>query len=310
MKLIRHRCCVWHGIMMAVCIATLARVSAAQESKQDKPNELRVLGEEFQHINGGRYDMGYSDPDVAAPDNIPVHTVEISDSFYVCRYEVTVGEILKWLNSPDVTVSEDWIRLDVAECPVVKSGSEFVLNDNSRFGKSGEQPMICISWFGAKEYCKWCTDKDMDYTYRLPTEAEWEYFARAGTATRFYWGRRFDAHKANLLSDDGSASRNVPVRGCTKDVGSYNPNPWGLYDVSGNVCEWCSDWYQEDYYKQSPLKNPQGPLQGIGKVRRGGAWASHYSNGRSGARSFGSPHEGSLLTGFRVVAERRRPVQK
>ena len=101
--------------------------------------------------------------------------------------------------------------------------------------------------------------------YRLPTEAEWEYAARAGTTTRFFWGDGTDKLKHYAWYQENSGGR-------TRAVGGKHPSPWGLHDVYGNVWEWCHDDYQPDYYAQSPAKNPTGPETGEQRVLRGGSW--------------------------------------
>jgi formylglycine-generating enzyme required for sulfatase activity len=131
--------------------------------------------------------------------------------------------------------------------------------------------------------------------YRLPTEAEWEYACRAGTDTPFFFGDRLKAEQANF---DGR----FEDRTCK--VGSYAPNAWGLFDMHGNVWEWCQDGYREDYYYSGPNKDPQGPEKAENRVLRGGSWADNAANCRS-ARRFHNKHtyRGREL-GFRVVLVR------
>jgi formylglycine-generating enzyme required for sulfatase activity len=133
--------------------------------------------------------------------------------------------------------------------------------------------------------------------YRLPTEAEWEYACRAGTATRWYCG------------DDETSLADVAW--CGKDsgkmphaVGEKKPNAWGLYDMHGNVWQWCADWFTPDYYKQSLPSDPSGPPAGSRRVLRGGNWHDPSSYCRSAFRSFTTPADHSHCTGFRVVAGR------
>jgi formylglycine-generating enzyme required for sulfatase activity len=137
-------------------------------------------------------------------------------------------------------------------------------------------------------------------TYRLPTEAEWEYACRAGTTGPFHYGNSLSPKQANFnghLPYGGAGTGPDLVR--TAKVGSYEPNPFGLYDMHGNVFQWCEDWYKADYYKESPARDPRGPARGKGRVIRGGCWASPAKFCRSAFRC-GLDHR-DRYTGFRVV---------
>jgi formylglycine-generating enzyme required for sulfatase activity len=138
--------------------------------------------------------------------------------------------------------------------------------------------------------------------FRLPTEAEWEYAARGGTTTPFYTGNCLSSDQANY---DG----NYPYQNCAKgqyrkqttEVGSFAPNKYGLYDMSGNVWEWCQDWYNADYYKNSPANNPTGPTSGRYRVLRGGSWTFNAASCRIARRSYYTPASRYYFVGFRVV---------
>src|SRR5262249_50014349 len=146
-------------------------------------------------------------------------------------------------------------------------------------------------------------------TYRLPTEAEWEYACRAGTETPFSvdFGRSLSSAQANF---DGRRPYGSAPRGDflerTSPVGSYAPNAWGLYDVHGNVWEWCRDCYADDYYKNSPRNDPKGPATGSERVLRGGSWQNHARLCRSACRDRAGERYRSLNAGFRVVLEVRK----
>jgi len=176
-----------------------------------------------------------------------------------------------------------------------------------------------VTWMEAKGYCK-------SSGRRLPTEAEWEYASRAGTQTNFYWGDDYDAAKANFC--DGSCELNVRVADSsdgfknTAPVGSFPPNPYGLYDMAGNVSEWVFDTHDPSYYLMSPKDNPSGwvPFQtekvqlgpeqdflaersASRKIVRGGAWESHPSAGWSASRKVYYPGYRIEGVGFRCAAE-------
>lgn len=231
--------------------------------------------------------------DVGYPDERPAHEVEITQGFWAGIHEVTTGQILVWLNSPGITVQSDWIDFDDSDCPVKRVRNSYELNMSSSFGKTADQPMVCISQLGARAFCRWCSEQDPQFTYRLPWEAEWEYMARAGSATKYPWGDEITSADANI---DGGP-------GVTTAVGSYKPNAWGLYDTVGNVYEWCGDWYAADYYTSSPRQDPQGPSSGSSVVCRSGSWFGSEPGARSGFRYYTNVASSHSNIGFRVVAE-------
>ena len=140
--------------------------------------------------------------------------------------------------------------------------------------------------------------------YRLPTEAEWEYACRASTTQRFHFGSSASYKKANFIARGpsfyGTRSK-AKSMGRTAKVGSYQPNNWGLYDMHGNVAEWCWDWYGEDYYAQSLRQDPQGPDRGRHRVVRGGSWLLNESGCRSASRFYLTADQRQYFAGFRVA---------
>ncbi|MFN8113172.1 MAG: formylglycine-generating enzyme family protein [Solirubrobacterales bacterium] len=174
-------------------------------------------------------------------------------------------------------------------------------------GREGH-PVVHVSWFDAAAYCRWSGT-------RLPTEAEWEYAARGGLARqRFPWGDELEPdgrHRMNVFqgqfpdlntADDGFAG--------TAPVGSFDPNGFGLYDMTGNVWEWTTDWFDPDYYSASPSSDPKGPKDGMHRVMRGGSYlchASYCNRYRVDSRSASAPDSSTGNLGFRVA--RRIPVR-
>lgn len=151
----------------------------------------------------------------------------------------------------------------------------------------GNRPVINVSWYDARAFCDWLGNGT-----RLPTEAEWEYACRAGTTTTYSFGNEINANDANYGNRMGQ----------TIPVGQYAPNKWGLYDMHGNVWEWCEDWYHADYYKYSPAKDPKGLPSGSGRVVRGGSWYYDPQLCRSAERYSNDPSSSYYYYGFRVVA--------
>jgi formylglycine-generating enzyme len=167
--------------------------------------------------------------------------------------------------------------------------------DDDGWGR-GNRPVINVSWNDANAFTRWMG-------CRLPTEAEWEYACRAGTTTAYNTGD-------DLLTSLANFNGNYPVstivqgeyEGKTLPVGSFPPNAWGLYDMHGNVWEWCKDWYGE--YRPGPQNNPKGPSSGSFIVRRGGSWYGSEKYCRSANRNFSDPLHTYNFIGFRVVAKR------
>ena len=176
-----------------------------------------------------------------------------------------------------------------------KNPSEF--RDSSR-------PVEGVSWDDATEFCRKLSESPVEQAagavYRLPTEAEWEYACRAGTAARFAFGD-------DPASLDQHAWRKSNSQGRTQAVGRLQPNAWALFDVHGNVWEWCADWWAPDYYAKSPTDGPLGPSTGSDRVLRGGAWKfDNPVNFHSTFRSHDLPVHQYHDYGFRVVRDLAR----
>jgi formylglycine-generating enzyme required for sulfatase activity len=178
-----------------------------------------------------------------------------------------------------------------------------VMGSNPSRFEGDSRPVEQVSWNDAQKYLKKLNTQAGQEIYRLPTEAEWEYAARAGTTTPFYFGETISTDQANYDGDYvyGSGKKGVD-RGQTTEVGSFPANAWGLYDIHGNVWEWCQDWYGSDYYATSPKDNPQGPDTWEYRVLRGGSWDDDPHGCRSAYRSRGVPGYRGDYVGFRVVA--------
>jgi len=187
------------------------------------------------------------------------------------------------------------------------SGGKWEKGTVSSSFQGEDQPVVCVDWTEASSYCQ-------EQGKRLPTEAEYEYANRAGTSTKWFWGNDADqgCNYANgadqtILSSGGHWS--PPRFECqdgygdvTSPVGHFKPNPWGLYDMTGNVWEWVSDWYGANYYGQSPSQDPRGPGSGSSRVSRGGSWGSVPAFLRSARRYGDPPGIRSNNLGFRCVS--------
>ena len=187
-----------------------------------------------------------------------------------------------------------------------------VMGSNPSRWKGDKNPVEQLRWADAVRFCNKrseleglqpCYDPgtlkcNFDANgYRLPTEAEWEFACRAGTATAYFFGD----HPARL-GDYAWTEKNSG--GHPRPVGQKQPNPWGLYDITGNVWEWCNDYYKVDYYQESPRDNPRGPVEGQNKVLRGGAWRFSAENCKSGYRYNENPGQADVCFGYDIYGFR------
>ena len=294
--------------------------------------------DEMALVPGGEYEMGDHHGD-GYGDELPVHAVYI-DPFWIDVHEVTNEEYCTYLNSAYAQGLIEMIGGVVYKygdtegyCDTTTSSSYSRITWNgSTFGiTAGKEnhPMVVVSWYGAVAYSNWRSVRDgltpcydletWDCAfdaggYRLPTEAEWEKAARGGECNPYYsypWGDSIDGSKANYWSS-GDPYETGPYP-WTTPVGYYDGNQvppggdmangYGLYDMAGNVWEWCNDWYGSNYYSSSPYDNPTGPVMGSSRVLRGGSWHYIPSYLRSANRSTAPPYRTHYI-GFRVLAVR------
>jgi len=253
------------------------------------------VGMEFRLIPAGKFIMGApvnvpvkKEDTQAAPEptlrqnNIPQHEVTISRFFYLGTYPVT---------------QEEYMR---------------VMGNNPSLYKGPRRPVGGVSWHDAQNFCEKLTAKEhqsgklpLEETYRLPTEAEWEYACRAGTTTKYYWGETptREENEASVWLEEGDRKAHI--------VGEKPPNPWGLYDMVGSVRQWCLDYYSLQY-DAGPATDPAGPATAICRVLRGGTWQGEDTfsseNGfwpcgehASSFRSRGLSIDKGNCLGFRIV---------
>lgn len=223
--------------------------------------EAEVTDMEFVWVEGGCFQMGDSFGD-GWENEKPVHQVCV-DGFYMGKYQVTQAQ---------------WIK---------------IMGDNpSRFPKGGDYPVENVSWHDVQKFIRKLNRKT-GKAFRLPTEAEWEYAASSGGQKKKYAGAD-DVNEVAWCGFQESGKMTHPV-------GSKKCNGFDLYDMSGNVWEWCSDWYDEAYYQNSPRHNPKGPKKGSKRVKRGGGWSNFCQNVRISLRSGEVPELKGGSLGFRLV---------
>lgn len=220
-------------------------------------------------IPAGQFWMG---SDSGQDNERPVHRVWIDEFLLACR-QVTNAEYCRFLQA---------------------TGSQLPPQCSDPNFNRPDQPVVAVSWFDAVAYCEWLSGMTCQ-RFRLPTEAEWEHAARGGVEGKaFPWGdtppQSLPAYHERWLTG--------PER-----VARFPANAFGLFDICENVHEWCSDWYQPDYYSQSPDCNPRGPATGTRRASRGGSWRHHIKVSRCAARSSIPPEFRYADYGFRVACD-------
>jgi len=211
---------------------------------------------------GVRWNEALKHPD-DFPNEHPAHPVTLTQPFYMGKFAVTQEQY------------------------------QAVTGATSSHFKGKDNPVEQVSWDDAQAFCKKLTEQTKQ-TVRLPTEAEWEYACRAGTTTAYHSGDS-EADLARVAWYGGNSNST------THPVGQKEANTFGLYDMHGNVWQWCNDYWDENYYSKSPAKNPQGPDQGAVRLLRGGSWLANLAYCRSACRGRGNPVRGASLFGFRVM---------
>ena len=301
------------------------------------------IGMELVRISAGEFMMGgeedrhqvlktfpYCDPAWLNGDS-PRHKVRITRDFFIGQHEVTLKQFLKFCERAHY------------RCDAETDGKSKWGYDKSRrlvespdfrpwapgFEIAQDHPVVYVTWNDATAFSRWLSSTEKK-NYRLPTEAEWEYACRAGTTTRYFCGDQpeelvrfgnvadqdiakiFKNPKMIAWRDGKVIDTDVPfpyLKGhdgytWTAPVGSYLPNAFGVYDMHGNVWEWCSDWYADNYYEKSPTEDPKGPAAGTTRVARGGGFHYLPVRMRSAARNHADPAGRGYHGGFRVVCDR------
>lgn len=316
-----------------VCMALLAGCATP-------PTHIDSLGISFVQLPAGEFSMG-SDETVQAlaeaypapersrleglSDEAPVHRVRITKPFEMSRHEITVGQFRTFLQRSghvpeSVADGSGGYGYNAAYDPATSSrGDAFEGRSpqyswqNPGFAQGDDHPVVNVTWNDAVALTRWLSRQE-GRIYRLPTEAEWEYACRAGGTDRYQHGNDPAGliQVGNTFDEDSAVNwpawrdRALPGRdghAFTAPVGSYAANAFGLFDLHGNVWEWVSDWYGEDYYARSSRDDPPGPVDGSVKVRRGGSWHTWSLYARCSYRNWNSVQTRYTLVGIRLVRE-------
>lgn len=254
-----------NNLLLSLLVSTLF-VQAAHAAEHKN-----FMGISFVKIEPGCFQMGLDrtikEVQASSKSEMPSHKVCIDKPFYLGETEIT---------------QKQW---------------QEVMDKNPSKFKSQYRPVEKVSWDDVQEFIKRLNAKEGGNLYRLPSEAEWEYAARAGSSTLYSFG-----DSAGSL-EDYAWFGNKGYGGDTHEVAQKKANDWGLYDMHGNVWEWVQDWYDPGYYSTSPANNPTGPNTGQYRVYRGGSWVGSAINTRSSVRFSGLPVTRSNDIGFRLLKQ-------
>lgn len=239
-------------------------------------------------VQGSSFKMG---SEMGQKDEQPIHNVTLS-SFQINKYEITNSQFVVFLNAigyeTDGSYKDDefgtvkYIDIGDIDCQIESKNGRF----EAKNGKD-HYPVVEVTWYGATAFARWAGG-------RLPTEAEWEFAARGGIHSKGHTYSGSDSLKHVGWYKDGSGN-------CSHKVDEKEPNELGLYSMSGNVYEWCSDWYDKDFYSSSPVNNPQGPESGLKRVIRGGSHCNKDNYCRVANRCSYEPEYSNCVSGFRIV---------
>jgi formylglycine-generating enzyme required for sulfatase activity len=263
-----------------------APAGASNAAVQTRPTLVNSLDMKFVQVPKGKFLMGSPKTEMHRGDDETQHEVAITHDFLLGMHEVTQGQYQKLMGENPSFFTPGKAKVRVKD--------------------TSASPVEGVTWRQAALFCKKLGELPAEQakkrSYRLPTEAEWEYACRAGATTALHFGDAVDSYSANFngLSPYG-AGRGGPFHRTTWKVGEYPANAFGLHDMHGNVMEWCQDWYAADYYSRSPKEDPPGPAEGTEKVARGGSWSNSGKACRSAVRAKLPPDQSHYGLGFRVV---------
>jgi formylglycine-generating enzyme required for sulfatase activity len=301
---------------MPVLLGRAGRVTLL-DMRRSPPARLitNSIGVKLKLIPSGQFLMGSapgdSDKD-ALDDEKPWHWVRINNPFYLGVTEVTRGQFRRFVDGADYRTEAE--RDGKGGYGLNEEGKWVQAPKftwlNPGFGQTDEHPVVNVSWNDAIAFCAWLNRVE-GHTYRLPTEAEWEYACRAGTTTKYVGGDDPETLATYGNVADGTAKEKHPEWTTitarhgyiyTSPVGQFWSNAFGLYDMHGNAWEWCSDRYAPDYYKRSPVDDPQGDAEASARGCRGGGWFNRFPRlCGSASRSSAPPAHRDSAIGFRLA---------
>jgi formylglycine-generating enzyme required for sulfatase activity/tRNA A-37 threonylcarbamoyl transferase component Bud32 len=317
--------------VLAIILAMLLRPS------QPPAIVTNGIGIKFKFIPAGSFQMGSTQDEIDRLINLklpwpphehflaegPQHSVELSQPFYLGVSTVTRGQFAQFVKDSGYKIPKGAFRMTAEAIWPPDPNADWA---NPGFDQTDDHPAVCISWTDAMAFIDWLNEKhplaipgrQREYwKYGLPTEAQWEYACRATTTRRFSCGDSDDSLQGHANLADVAFKRKFagPSRPgwavgwddgytFTAPVDKFKPNLWELYQMHGNVWQWCADWYDPGYYKSSPRIDPPGPVRGNERVTRGGAWGVPPALCRSAYRHHNHPDQRFACIGFRVACVR------
>jgi uncharacterized protein (TIGR02996 family) len=247
------------------------------------PSFVNSVKAEMVLVPAGHFAMGSPAGEQRRSHNEgPVHPVRLTRPFYLGATPVTVAQFRAFVEATGYDGAGNW--------------------RTPGWRVTGNQPVAWMSWDDAVAFCAWLSGRE-GRTYRLPSEAEWEYACRAGTTTPFHFGKSASPDEANFQGAPYGGATTAPVLGRPCPVRRYAPNAWGLYDMHGQIWEWCADWFDHEYYHSSPVEDPPGPARGSVRVERGGSFRGDGWGCRAAYRTSNSPDRGMDFYGFRIACD-------
>jgi formylglycine-generating enzyme required for sulfatase activity len=318
------------SVVPALTLLLLAETAACRSAPGAVKSMLtNSLGMQLVAIPPGEFLMGApATDDLAREDEKPAHAVRITRGFYLAAHEVSVGQFQAFVEATRFTTAAESDGLGSSGYDPARRGFEY---DSPKYSwrftgyfQDDRHPVVNVAWHDAQAFCQWLSEKE-GRTYRLPTEAEWEYACRAGSSMRFVTGdavgslqatanlcdraleMEWDTSTVERYGIDPARIQFLPWNdghAFTAPVGSYAPNAFGLYDMLGNAGEFCADGYALDAYAVSPVDNPTGPSdQTKGHVVRGGTFLNDAHLVRASSRVECLDGYRNYVIGFRVVLE-------
>jgi len=282
--------------------------TAQTSSRGNRTFTVNGVSFEMVEVKGGTFTMGATSEQEsdAKSDEKPTHRVTLSD-YYIGKFEVTVGQFRVFINETNYRTDAEkegwtwrWMNINNKWEKKKVNGINWMCDQDGNVLRSSEDnyPVLYVSWNDAVEFCKWLSRKT-GYNFRLPTEAEWEYAARGGNKSKGY--KYSGSNRINGVAWYGNVSSNATANGKPHPVGTKSKNEIGIYDMSGNVWEWCQDWYGN--YNSDSQTNPNGALNGSDRVARGGSWDNAARRCRLSDRSGALPSNRNYNLGFRIAMD-------
>jgi formylglycine-generating enzyme required for sulfatase activity len=286
--------------LLGLCLFAWADVDAEPPAKEI----TNSIGMKFKRIPKGKFLMGSPRDEKYRKDDEHQHEVEITKDFYLGVYEVTQKQWIDVMGFHSSHYSRNGKSAKTgtySDLSKPADGKDSVKDIKDE--ELAQFPVENVSYEDVEEFIKKLNampkEKKAGRKYRLPTEAQWEYACRAGA--KVYSVYHFGDTISPKLANVGRFTKQPGALGRTCKVGSYAPNAFGLYDMHGNVSEWCSDWHDKDYYKNSPKRDPAGPQKGTHHVTRGGTWLDDGRRSRSATRVADEPGYRRSWLGVRLV---------